>query len=198
MRPGAPPLVLASGSAARRDLLQAAGLAFTVVRPEVDEAAIKRRMRPQGAHAAALALACAKAASIPDTGALVVGAAQILVCEGEWLDKPPDQAAARAQLCRLRGRQHTLVTAVVCWRAGEVLWRHVACPALRMRAFSDRFLDAYLAAEGDAILGSVGAYRLEGLGIHVFDAIEGEQSAILGLPMVPLLDHLRACGVVMA
>ena len=198
MMPGAPPLVLASGSAARRALLEAAGLAFTVVRPDVDEAAIKRTMRSAGVVDAALALADAKAASIGDRGALVIGADQILVCEGEWFDKPVDPANAREHLLQLRGRVHRLVTAVVCWRGGERLWADVAEPTLRMRSFSDAFLAAYLAVEGDALLGSVGAYRLEGLGLQLFESVEGEHAAVLGLPMLPLFGFLRRAGVLLS
>jgi septum formation protein len=185
--------VLASGSAARRTLLQAAGLAFRVLPADVDEAAIKALGGT--AEQAALALADAKAASIQDNEAVVIGADQILVCGTIWFDKPPDLATARDHLRQLRGREHRLVTAVVCWRGGRRLWEHVAQPVLRMRAFSDAFLDRYMAAEAEALLGSVGAYRLEGLGMQLFDAVEGEHSAVLGLPMLPLLGYLRREGV---
>jgi len=96
----------------------------------------------------------------------------------------------------LRGRTHDLPTACVVWRDGAELFAHVAAPKLTMRRFSDAFLDDYVAAEGADLLGSVGAYRLEGIGIHLFEAIEGEHSAILGLPMLPLLGFLRACGII--
>ena len=198
MLPDAPPLVLASGSVTRRALMEAAGLAFTVVRPDVDEAAIKRAMRGAGVADAALTLADAKAGCIRDSGALVIGADQILVCEGDWFDKPSDTAEAREHLRRLRGRVHRLVTAVVCWRDGERLWGDVAEPGLRMRAFSDAFLERYLAAEGDALLESVGAYRLEGLGLQLFETVEGDHAAVLGLPMLPLLGFLRGAGVLVA
>ena len=193
MAPGAPALALASGSAARRALMAAAGLRFTVRPAGVDEDAIKAR----GGDPAevAMALADAKAAAMP--GGLVIGADQMLVCEGECFDKPPTPAAARAQLGRLRGRWHELLTAVACWRDGARAWSYLARPSLRMRAFSPAFLDAYLAAEGDAALGSVGAYRFEGLGVHLFDAVEGEHAAILGLPMTALLGYLREAGVVL-
>ena len=113
-----------------------------------------------------------------------------------WFDKPPDLAAARAQLLALRGRSHRLVTATVAWRGGARIWQNVTQPRLAMRDFSDAFLDAYLASEGEALLGSVGAYRLEALGLHLFSRVEGEHSAILGLPMLPLLGFLRQHGVV--
>jgi nucleoside triphosphate pyrophosphatase len=190
-----PRLVLASGSVARRAVLSAAGLVFDVVPTPVDEAAAKAAARAEDASAgdAALMLAGLKARAIgrrePD--ALVIGCDQILVCGGVWFDKPPDLAAARAQLLALRGGEHILETAVVCHRNGREIWRHLAKPRLFMRAFSDAFLDAYLAAEGEAVLASVGAYRIEGRGALLFDRIEGEHAAILGLPLLPLLGFLR-------
>ena len=194
MAPGAPPLVLASGSAARRALLEAAGLRFTVHPPDLDEAALKAR----GGNPADIAMALAEAKAAAAPGALVIGADQMLVCEGECFDKPLTLAHAHAQLGRLRGRRHELLTAVACWRQGVPAWRHLARSALMMRAFSDSFVHAYLAAEGDAVLGCVGAYRLEAAGMHLFEQVEGDHSAILGLPMLPLLGFLRGSGVVLA
>ncbi len=193
------PLILASQSQARATLLRAAGVAFEQRPAHVDEAAAKAAMRRQEAEAdeLALALALLKARRVQE-GAVVIGADQVLVCDGQWFDKPPDMASARAQLHSLRGRTHTLMTAVACLQDGTVLWRCLACPALTMRPFSDEFLDAYLALEGEAILSSVGAYRLEGLGIQLFDRIEGDHAAILGLPLLPLLGFLRQHGVLTA
>ncbi len=195
----APRLILASGSASRRALLSAAGLRFDAVPADIDESAMKQAIRGEGASAAdaAMALAERKASAMTDPAALVIGCDQILVCDGDWFDKPATLPAARTQLMTLRGRVHDLVTAAVCRRQGAVVWRHVETPRLAMRAFSDAFLDAYLAAEGSALLTSVGAYRLEGLGLNLFDSIEGEHSAILGVPMVPLLGFLRASGVLL-
>ena len=139
-----------------------------------------------------------KARQAQADGAAVIGADQVLVCDGRWFDKPPDLASARAQLRSLRGRTHTLMTAVVCVRDGTELWRCLARPALTMRQFSDGFLDAYLSLEGKAILSSVGAYRFEGPGIQLFDRIEGDHAAILGLPLLPLLGALRQHGVLTA
>ena len=189
----APTLILASQSTARAALLHAAGLRFEARPARIDEAAIKDACRAEGLDPAdaALTLADLKAQRIRDPDTLVIGADQLLVCDGAWFDKPADAAAARAHLQALRGRAHTLVTAVVCRRGGQAVWQHVATPRLHMRAVSDAFLDAYLAAEGDALLSCVGAYRLEGRGIHLFDRIEGEHSAILGLPLLPLLGFLR-------
>ena len=195
----APALILATASAARRAVLAAAGLRFTAEAAAVDEAAIKESARAEGIPPgeAAMLLAEAKAQRIArrHPEALVIGADQLLVCDGRWFDKPPDMAAARAQLLALRGRPHELMTAMVCWRGGQRVWQHLARPRLTMRDFSEEFLDAYLAAEGEAVLGSVGAYRLEGIGVQLFDAVEGEHSAILGLPLLPLLGFLRQHGV---
>lgn len=200
-----PILVLASGSEARRALLSAAGLTFSARPAAVDEAAVKHAARNEGASAeeTAVMLAALKAerAARREPEALVIGADQILVCPGtgqageEWFDKPASLEAARAQLRVLRGKFHVLATAIVCCRGGQRVWQHVARPRLTMREFSDAFLDAYVAAEGPAITSSVGAYRLEGLGVHLFERIEGEQAAILGLPMLALLGFLRQHGV---
>ncbi len=195
-----PPLVLASGSAARRALMAAAGLKFTVQTSMVDESAVKHSMQADGAtaQAVALALAAAKARSNAAPGALVIGADQILICNGAWYDKPGDPDAVMEHLLRLRGHTHTLVTAVCCWRDGVGLWQDCARCELTMRDFSMAFLEAYLAEEGAACTGCVGGYRFEGLGQHLFAAVKGEHAAILGLPMLPLLAFLRHYGVLLA
>ncbi len=164
----------------------------------MDEAAIKSEAQAVRATpaSAAMTLASRKAEAVSRPGAVVIGCDQILVCQGAWFDKPADLPAARAQLMALRGRTHTLETATVAVRHGAAAWRHAAAPRLAMRPFSDAFLDEYLRLEGDAVLGSVGAYRLEGLGVHLFDWIEGEHSAILGLPLTPLLGFLRRHDIV--
>ena len=199
-----PVLVLASSSATRQALLARAGLRFEALPAAVDEAALKDSAQAEGIppEDAAIMLADAKAERIarrvPD--ALVIGCDQLLVCQMEdkslrWFDKPADMAAARAQLLALRGRAHRLVTATVAWRGGARIWQDVTQPRLTMRNFGEDFLDAYLAAEGEAILASVGAYRLEAMGVQLFSRIEGEHSAILGLPLLPLLGFLRQHGV---
>jgi len=194
-----PQLILASASASRRALLAGAGLTFSVRPADVDEAAPRRDAWATGlsAETAALRLADLKAAAIArhEPEALVIGADQILVCDGAWYDKPNDIAEAREQLCRLRGRSHILATGVVCHQGGSRVWHDAATPHLTMRNFSDDFLDRYLAAEADGVTGTVGAYRLEGLGVQLFDAIEGEHSAVLGLPLLPLLSFLRQSHV---
>ncbi len=191
-------LILASQSPARLALLRQAGLAVEARPAHIDEAAVKAGARAESVDAreTALLLAEMKAARVgprePD--ALVIAADQLLVCDGAWFDKPADRAEARAQLAALRGRTHELVAAVLCWRGGGPVWRHVEAPRLTMRPVSDGFLEAYLDAEGDAVLGSGGAYRLEGPGVQLFDRVEGDYFSVLGLPLLPLLGFLRQTG----
>jgi septum formation protein len=193
-------LILASQSLSRRALLEGAGLDFEAMPAAVDESAIKESAKAEGVSAAdtAILLADAKAARIArrHPEATIIGADQLLVCEGDWFDKPEDLAAARRHLERLRNRAHELVTAVVVWRNGQRAWHHLATPRLAMRDFSDAFLDEYLAREGGFVTQSVGAYRLEGMGIQLMRDIRGEHTAILGLPLLPLLAYLRDSGVV--
>jgi septum formation protein len=193
------PLILASASLIRRRLLEEAGVEVMTEPAAVDEAAIKESYARRGAPAeiCAQALAEVKAQRIsknyPD--ALVVGADQMLDCGGVWFDKPLDHTEARIQLQRLRGRTHRLVTSVVALRAGQRLWHCTDRAQLTMRCFSDDFLSSYLDRVGDVVLGSVGAYQLEGLGVQLFDRIVGDYFTILGLPLLPLLDFLRAQGM---
>jgi len=191
-------LVLASGSAIRRDILTAAGVPFRIVRSEVDEAAIKAEATAAGLDleeaAARLADAKALAAGHCD-GAYVIGADQILEFEGRGYDKPRDMADARARLLELQGAAHTLINAVSIARDGDILWRGLARPALYMRAMTEGEIDAYLDAAGPEILASVGAYQVEGLGARLFERIEGDYFAVLGLGLYPLLGFLRDEGV---
>lgn len=194
-----PPLVLASTSATRAGLLRAAGLVFGTVAPGVDEAAVKESAQADGLEPGdcALLLAELKARRISERlpGALVIGADQILVCRERWFDKPDGRDAAAAQLRALAGQRHALVTAAVCLHGGVRVWQHLASPRLTMRSLSDAAIAAYLDAAGEAVTRSVGAYQVEGLGIRLFAAIEGEHAAILGLPLLPLLGFLRQHGV---
>jgi septum formation protein len=194
-----PPLILASASASRRALLAATGLAFKIWPADVDESLVKQEARAEGATAeqTALRLADCKAATIArrTPEAMVIGADQILVCDGVWFDKPADAQAAVAQLRTLRGRTHFLATAIACRRGAALRWETVVSPRLTMRDFSDQFLFDYLALEGDAVMTTVGAYRLEGRGMHLFSAVEGDHSAVLGLPLLPLLSFLRDDGI---
>ncbi len=193
-------LVLASQAAVRAAMLRAAGLSFTVRPARVDEGAIKSAMRPgdPAGRATAQALASLKArrVSAQAPGAFVIGADQLLVCGTEWFDKPVDLDDARTQLRRLRGRGHTLVTAVSVVRDEAELWSGLACPELTMRPFSDVFLECYLERAGDAVLACVGGYEAEGLGGQLLAEIRGDWFAVLGLPLLPLLAFLRGHGLV--
>ena len=196
----APPVILASGSRARAQLLSAAGVPFTAVPALVDEAGLRDALRAEGVRAeeAAVALAEMKAAHVAarvPEAAIVLGSDQILELDGEWLEKPSDHAAARAQLLSLRGRSHRLVSAVVAFRGGSRVWHDVDRATLAVRPFSDGFLDLYLDAAGEAVLGCVGAYQLEGLGAQLMARVAGAQATVLGMPLLPLLQFLRDQGV---
>jgi len=194
-------LILASASVARARMLEAAGLEVRIEPAGIDERALKRAFREEGRDApcCALGLAEAKARCVAtrDNCPLVVGADQILVCGDLWFDKPSDLDEARVQLKTLRGRTHELVTAACAVQAGARLWHTVSRPQLKMREFSNQYLDDYIAAEGVGILGSVGAYRLEGRGVQLFEDIEGDHFAILGLPLLELLAFLRGRGEIL-
>lgn len=193
------PVILASASRIRATMLQAAGVPVEVVPARVDESELKIALRGQGAEPAdvAVALAELKALQISRSrpGRLVLGADQMLDCDGAWLDKPENRDAAREQLLALRGRKHRLTSAAVLARDGARIWHHAAAARLTMRGFTDAFLDGYLAEAGEAVLGSVGAYQLEGLGAQMFERIEGDYFVILGLPLLPVLDILREQSV---
>ncbi|CAO3352656.1 Maf family protein [Azospirillum melinis] len=195
----APKLVLASGSRTRAAMLEQAGVPAILDRPLVDEDEVKAAGRAEGvpADAVAEALAELKAQRITrrHPGALVVGADQMLECEGRWFDKPADRAGARAQLLDLRGKTHQLVSCAVVVRDGERMWHKTDSARLTMRNFSEAFLDDYLDRVGDDVLHSVGAYQLEGLGAQLFHRVEGDFFTILGLPLLPLLGFLRVHGV---
>jgi septum formation protein len=198
---GVPSVILASGSATRARLLTAAGLSIARETAAVDETEVKAALRAEGASAARVAEALAELKAVKVSrrhpGALVVGCDQMLERDGRWFDKPDSLAAARDQLLALAGRDHRLLTSIAVVRDGARLWHHSESATLTMRSFSDGFLDAYLAAVGDAALASVGAYQLEGPGAQLFAHIRGDYFAILGLPLLPLLDFLRNHGVVL-
>lgn len=193
-------IVLASTSRARRELLAAAGVAFTVQAADVDEPAVRaklgsgRRVEPR--HVAEV-LAAAKAEDVGGKrpGSLVIGADQVLALGDELLSKAPTLEAARTTLRKLRGRTHELHSAVAFAQKGKVAWAHVATARLTMRDFSDAFLDDYLKRASDSVGQSVGAYELEGLGVQLFERIEGDYFTILGLPLLPVLAELRARGI---
>ena len=191
-------LVLASKSATRRAVLEGAGVPFEAAGSGVDEEAAKARLLERGAgpRQIAEALAEEKALAVSRTRPeLVIGADQTLEFQGRLYDKAETVDDARSRLKTLRGAPHQLHSAVVIARGGETVWRETESATLTMRAFSDAFLEDYLAAEGEAALGSVGCYRLEGLGAQLFERIEGDYFAILGLPLMGLLDLLRREGV---
>lgn len=204
MAPAAQPLVLASGSRFRRQMLEAAGLSFTVAASTLDEAAAREQMARENPDTTpaevALFLAEAKATevSLRKRGTLVIGGDQVLDLDGVVLGKPPDPSAARTQLTALRGRTHALQTAVVLAQDGTILWSHVAVARLRMREFSAAFLDSYLASAGDIVTETVGGYALEGHGAQLFSHIDGDYFTIIGLPLLPLLDELRRREVLIA
>ena len=193
-------LVLASASPVRARLLEAAKVPFEISPARVDEEAAKASLLANGATpgdiADALAELKARRRSISDPEALVLGADQVLEFQGECISKSASHAEAEKLLQRLRGKEHKLHCAAALARGGQVLWRHVQTAKLWMRDFSDSFLHAYLDAEGQAILGSVGCYHLEGRGAQLFVRIEGDYFSILGLPLLPLLSVLRDFEVV--
>lgn len=194
-----PQLILASSSPSRRQLLSNAGLTFEVQPPGVDEEEAKRsllsgRTAPQGI-AEKLAEMKAMRISEKHPEAMVVGGDSTLACQGRLFDKPPTIEAARKQLLALRGQTHELFSCVVVARGGTRLWHWNERARLTMRPFNEAFLDAYLARAGDAVLGSVGAYQLEGLGAHLFTRVDGDYFTILGLPLLPLLSFLAGHGI---
>ena len=189
------PIILASASKSRANLLRAAGVAVEIVPAHADEEAVKNSVKAEGGTAAQCAetLAELKAVQISQRHheVLVIGADQMLECNGEWFDKPVDMAGARNHLVKLRGETHALPTAVAVALNGARIGHPVALPRLTMRAFSDRFIDTYLETAGTAVLSSVGAYQLEGPGAQLFSRIDGDFFTILGLPLLELLAFLR-------
>lgn len=192
-------VILASGSAIRAQILTDAGIDFTVITKAVDEGAIKEAMLAEGSRlrdiADALAEAKAMRVSRNEAG-FVIGADQIMVMDKTLFDKPKDMAEARERLLFMRGKTHQLLGAVVVCDGGQAVWRHMAKTTLKVREFSEDFLDDYLEAEGEAVLKSVGAYRFEGRGAQLFSHVDGDFFSILGLSLLPLLDFLRLRGAV--
>jgi septum formation protein len=200
LHPEKMPLVLASASRARAELLSAAGLRFDILPANIDEEEIKRALRDKGAKAETVAekLAGLKAARVSEQrrGCLVIGADQILECEGKWFDKPADIGQAREQLLTLRGRSHRLHSFVCVSQEGSRIWQHLEQAELTMRNFDEAFLDRYLEAVGEDVAEAVGGYHFEGLGVNLFARVQGDFHTILGLPLLPLLEFLRLHGVV--
>lgn len=192
-----PSLVLASGSATRRALLEAAGVDFEVRAAHVDEDALRDQLFAADTcvshESVALALAQekAKAVSAEQPDALVIGADQVLSFEGHLFEKPKTVNEARNQLLSLRGKTHALHSSVALAQGGAVLWHDTETAVLTLRDFSEAALDTYLARVGDVVLTSVGAYQIEGPAIQLFEDIDGDHTTILGLPLLPLLAELR-------
>lgn len=193
------PLILASASPSRRQMLLNAGLDFEIVRSGVDEDEVKLSLSAERASAQDIATALAEMKAVRVStrrpGAMVIGADSTLACDGKLYDKPPTLAAAREQLKALGGRTHELVSAVVVAKNGGRLWHATETGRLTMRPLSESFLDAYLARAGDAVCASVGAYQLEGLGAHLFNRIDGDYFTVLGMPLLPLLVFLAEHGI---
>lgn len=198
----APRLLLASGSPARAAMLRAAGLDFAVMRPGVDEAALRAALGAEGAAprdvADALAEAKARRASARRPGALAIGSDQVLALGGEILSKPESPEAALETLGRLSGRTHALISAAVACEGGAPVWRHVETVRVEMRAPSAGYLADYVARNWAAIRETPGAYLIEGEGARLIARIEGSHYAALGLPLLPLLGWLAARGEIAA
>ena len=198
-------LILASKSSVRTRILTAAGIAHGVVPSHVDEGAIKKDFSDTpNTLAYALALAKAKAVSVRIMASpskappYILGCDQLLIFEGRVYDKVATMQDARARLLTLRGHTHALYGALVLLHENQVIWQHKSYCTLEMRNFSEAFLDHYLAQAGEDILTSVGCYQLEGLGAQLFSSLEGDAFAIMGLPLLPLLDILRARNIIPA
>jgi len=190
-------LILASTSSTRIALLRNAGIDFEAISPGVDERVLETPLLEAGASPTeiALALARAKALAIAAPDALILGGDQVLDLEGERFVKPEDRTDAARQIARLAGKTHHLRTAVVLANGGEIVWELVSTASLTMRPLSERAIERYLDEAGESALWSVGAYLLEGVGIQLFSAIDGDYFSILGLPLLPLLEILRQRGV---
>jgi len=190
-------LILASKSKSRASVLRAAGLSFEQLGSGVDEDALKDALRAEGASVAKQAdlLAETKAlkVSISQPG-IVLGCDQMLDLDGVGLDKVSTREAATKVLRSLRGKTHILQSAIVACIDGAPVWRHLSQPRLRVRNFSDAFLETYLDAIGDAAFDSVGCYQIEGRGAQLFASIEGDYFSILGMPLLPLMQWLRDRG----
>jgi len=202
--PEATRLILASGSAARRTLLEATGLIFDVIPANIDEGKIRDAIIGATANvegsdiASVLAAEKARLVSIEHPNALVVGADQVLTLGGKFFSKAENLAEAREILSMLRGRTHELVSAVALARNGEVHWQTSATAEMTMRSFSDEFLGCYLEKMGDRALQIVGCYEIEGPGVQLFEEIDGDYFTILGIPLLELLARLRHEGMVTA
>ncbi len=191
-------IILASGSQTRQRLLRAAGIAFTVDAASIDETSVLESLQAEAARPRDAADLLAELKALKTGGRhptdWVIGADQVLSLGAEFLCKPGSADAARAQLLKLRGQTHQLTSAVCVAKNGAIVWRFVGQAVLSVRNFSDEFLEEYLVETGGEILGSAGAYHVEGLGLQLFSKIDGDYFTILGLPLLPLVDFLRVNG----
>lgn len=194
------PLILASGSDMRSQLMWNAGLAYTVIIPRIDEQNIKDALVAEGAHprdiADALAEIKARKVSSNYNEAMTIGCDQILSIDGSILSKPASIDAARDQLRALRAKRHMLLSAAVVYHEGKPIWRHVGQVRLRMRNVSDAYIDDYVDRNWDDIKSAVGSYKLESEGVRLFDSIEGDYFHVLGMPLLELLAFLTLRGVI--
>jgi septum formation protein len=199
LQAGRPPLILASSSKSRAKLLEAAGLAFIVEPPGLDESAMRQAVGEALApHDVAEVLARAKAEAVSEVApkAHVIGGDQVLAFGDVIMSKPESMEAARRQLLDLSGKTHTLHTSIAVATNGETIWADTTVAILTIRKLSPEFIGRYLAAAGEEVLSSVGAYQIESIGVQLFEKIDGDYFSILGLPLIPLLDTLRREGVI--
>jgi septum formation protein len=194
------PVLLASSSSTRLQMLQAAGLTVDAIAPRVDESSIRDSLVAEGAHPRDIAdtLAEMKARKVAEKhpDALILGCDQVLALDRQTFAKPETQDEARAQLRQLRGQSHKLLSAIVAYENAQPVWRHVAEARLTMHAISDAYLDDYVARNWDSIRHSVGCYKIEEEGVRLFSAITGDHFTILGLPLLPLLAWLGTRGMI--
>lgn len=191
-------IILASTSKTRQTILHNAGLEFSSQSPEVDEHALAASHLHWSPTERAENLAIAKALDVSgrNTDAIVIGADQVLTCDGDVFNKPQDLADCRQQLLSLRTRTHHLISALACAKGNGLQWQTTDVATLQMRDFSEAFLDKYLADQAQYVCKSVGGYQIESRGIQLFERIQGDHFTILGLPLLPLLHYLRAAGII--